>query len=223
MISSCAGSSSKRGLRGRDHRKKGTYSRGNNRNTSFSTKEAQCHSCGYYRRITSDHETDGSLKARVIPRRAQFKGVKLNAAYANTYTNENLQKDESIVSSRNVDNDSLSFGMAKLNDSTSDVSRLPSTLRIYDPSNVCSIVANGAPYSAIKITELCLLRNIDESNNYPLEPKPSSVSMFHWWQYGDGDNSSHLLKLTRSTEITAVENSGRLIPITNLDLDRSLH
>lgn len=86
----------------------------------------------------------------------------MNAAAASAKPNGNVRKGERTVSNITIEDQTLSFRMATIKASTSALSQPRPTLSPCDPTNVGRMVDSAAPYSAIGMTELCLLRSIDK-------------------------------------------------------------
>lgn len=88
------------------------------------------------------------------------------------YDNNNQQGTKPPRSSGNV----LNFMGCLITNNVSSNSKNPSG----------PLVDDGAPFSAIGMTELRLLRHIDTSSSIKLEPIPTDLSYYKWWQFGTG-------------------------------------
>ncbi len=112
-------------------------------------------------------------------------------------------------------NNAVSFNMASLVGSAAST-----TVNV--PSETGPLVDDGAPYSAIGMTELLSLSNkLDINIPIKLESIPSSLNGHTHWQYGTGAHSSSVRRILGSIVLTACSDTGRDVKITHLVLEGS--
>lgn len=87
--------------------------------------------------------------------------------------------------------------------------------------NTGTSVDDGAPFSAIGMTELRLLRHLNPSSPVPLDPIPSSMYQYKWWKFGSGKQSSAKRLITGSVNVTVMTDNNNTVRIIYLVLQGS--
>jgi len=137
----------------------------------------QCRSCGFYGHWSSDHKADGSLKDGVTSRPPPVNPTAANAPPP-ANTQEDTQHGVNAGKQRRTPNDNaLRFDMAFLSDEKVQYDFLTAS-NVSSGGDVGPLVDDGAPYSAIGTTELCLLRSCDDVNSYPVGKIPDQSLKF---------------------------------------------
>ena len=85
--------------------------------------------------------------------------------------------------------------------------------------NAGPMVDDGAPFSAIGNTELMLIRKHVLSIDFVLEPKPTDLNQYCYWQYGNGSHSSPGRHILGSVVLYAWTDNRNRISIRHLVLD----
>ena len=80
------------------------------------------------------------------------------------------------------------------------------------PVSLGPMVDDGAPYSALGSTELRLLGLSDDN----LDPIPSTIATFKYWQFGSGAHSSPAKPILGSTKLYFRSDSGQKISICHI-------
>ena len=146
---------------------------------------SQCHTCKAYGHWSTDHRSDGSLKP----------GIPSNNSPNASGSNSNHSRKESSGSSNtNSKGNTLNFNTAYMS-FTSEIAPsnsfyVESQDPIRKPFNG-PMVDTGAPYSAIGLTELRILKKIPQHDDeITLDPKPQRCKNYDSWQYGQGSHAS---------------------------------
>ena len=159
-----------------------------------------CNKCGKYDHWIRDHNSDGSL-----PPHVKSVSERKPASYSTSSASSAFARDQK--------KNAISFNMAAL---------VGSTASTYTKPELGPLVDDGAPYSAIGLVELNLLKEHHRSGSpKKLDPIPSSLSGHSHWQYGTGEHSSPARKILGSTVTSAQSESGRTVRITHLVLEGS--